>query len=113
MTDNLRGIIAVLISSVAFVLNDVCVKLASDELPSGEIIIVRGVLATAMLAAGALWGASTLFTAALSTAGQPADGTLLADGSPAITNSVSVTPNSDLKYTFSSFVLTGTVDQSD
>jgi drug/metabolite transporter (DMT)-like permease len=52
MTDNLRGIVAVLISSVAFVLNDVCVKLASDELPSGEIIIVRGVLATAMLAAG-------------------------------------------------------------
>ena len=52
MTDNLRGIVAVLISSVAFVLNDVCVKLASDELPSGEIIIVRGVLATAMLAVG-------------------------------------------------------------
>ena len=52
MTDNLRGILAVLVSSVAFVLNDVCVKLVSDELPSGEIIIVRGVLATAMLAAG-------------------------------------------------------------
>ena len=52
MTDNLRGIVAVLISSVAFVVNDVCVKLVSDELPSGEIIIVRGVLATAMLAAG-------------------------------------------------------------
>ena len=52
MTDNLRGIVAVLISSIAFVLNDVSVKLASDELPSGEIIIVRGVLATAMLAAG-------------------------------------------------------------
>lgn len=41
------------------------------------------------------------------------DGTLLADASPAITNSVSVTPNSDLKYTFSSFVLTGTVDPND
>jgi drug/metabolite transporter (DMT)-like permease len=52
MTDNLRGILAVLVSSVAFVLNDVCVKLVSDELPSGEILIVRGVLATAMLAAG-------------------------------------------------------------
>ena len=52
MTDNLRGIVAVLISSVAFVVNDVCVKLVSDELPSGEIIIVRGLLATAMLAAG-------------------------------------------------------------
>jgi len=52
MTDNLRGIVAVLVSSVAFVLNDVCVKLVSDELPSGEILVVRGVLATAMLAAG-------------------------------------------------------------
>jgi drug/metabolite transporter (DMT)-like permease len=52
MTDNLRGILAVLVSSVAFIFNDVCVKLVSDELPSGEIIIVRGVLATAMLAAG-------------------------------------------------------------
>ena len=52
MTDNLRGIVAVLVSSVAFVLNDVCVKLASAELPSGEILVVRGVLATAMLAVG-------------------------------------------------------------
>ena len=43
MTDNLRGILAVLVSSVAFIFNDVCVKLVSDELPSGEIIIVRGV----------------------------------------------------------------------
>ena len=58
MTDNLRGIVAVLVSSVAFVLNDVCVKLVSDELPSGEILVVRGVLATAMLAAGVVaWGA--------------------------------------------------------
>jgi drug/metabolite transporter (DMT)-like permease len=52
MTDNLRGIIAVLISAAAFVINDAMVKLLSDELPSGEIIVVRGVLATALLAAG-------------------------------------------------------------
>jgi drug/metabolite transporter (DMT)-like permease len=37
---------------VAFVLNDTCVKLVSAELPSGEILVVRGVLATAMLAVG-------------------------------------------------------------
>lgn len=59
MTDNLRGIIAVLVASAAFVLNDAFVKLVSAELPSGEIIVVRGVLATAMLAAGvAVFGAA-------------------------------------------------------
>ena len=52
MTDNLRGIIAVLIASAAFVINDAIVKLVSAELPSGEIIVVRGVLATILLAAG-------------------------------------------------------------
>jgi drug/metabolite transporter (DMT)-like permease len=67
VTDNLRGIIAVLIASTAFVVNDAAVKLVSDELPSGEIIVVRGVLATALLAVGvAMLGAarplSVLFT---------------------------------------------------
>ena len=52
MTDNLRGIIAVLIASAAFVINDAIVKLVSAELPSGEIIVVRGVLATILLTAG-------------------------------------------------------------
>ena len=56
MTDNLRGILAVLVGSTAFVLNDAMVKLVSAELPSGEIIILRGMLATAMLMAGvACW----------------------------------------------------------
>jgi drug/metabolite transporter (DMT)-like permease len=59
VTDNLRGIIAVLIASTAFVVNDAAVKLVSDELPSGEIIVVRGVLATALLAVGvAMLGAA-------------------------------------------------------
>jgi drug/metabolite transporter (DMT)-like permease len=53
VTDNLRGILAVLIGSFAFVLNDALVKLVSAELPSGEIIVLRGVLATIMLFAGA------------------------------------------------------------
>jgi len=52
MTDNLRAVLAVLIGSTAFVLNDAMVKLVSSELPSGEIIVVRGVLATAMLVVG-------------------------------------------------------------
>ena len=52
MTDNLRGILAVLIASTAFVMNDALVKLVSAELPSGEIIVVRGLLATGMLTVG-------------------------------------------------------------
>ena len=52
MTDNLRGIVAVLIGSTAFVLNDAIVKLVSAELPAGEIIVVRGLIATAMLTVG-------------------------------------------------------------
>ena len=54
MTDNLRGILAVLVACTAFVLNDALVKLLSAELPSGEIIVVRGVLATAMLVVGVI-----------------------------------------------------------
>lgn len=67
MTDNLRGILAVLSASTAFVLNDAVVKLLAAELPSGEILVVRGVLATGMLVAGvvamgALRPLSLLFT---------------------------------------------------
>lgn len=52
MNDNLRGIVSVLIASTAFVLNDALVKLMSAELPSGEIIIIRGVMATVLLCVG-------------------------------------------------------------
>ena len=50
MTDNLRGILAVLIGSTAFVLNDAFVKLASPELPASQINAVRGLIATVLLA---------------------------------------------------------------
>lgn len=52
MSANLRGILAVLVASTAFVLNDALIKLVSDELPASEIIVVRGMLATLMLIAG-------------------------------------------------------------
>lgn len=52
MTDNLRGILAILIASTAYVFHDAMAKLLTDELPSGEIIIVRGMIANAMLIAG-------------------------------------------------------------
>ncbi len=47
---SLRGIAAMIASQVAFILNDACIKLASDQLPMGEIIFVRGVIAAAFMA---------------------------------------------------------------
>lgn len=54
MTDNLRGIVTVVISSIAYVFNDAMVKLAASELPIGEIIVLRGILSTGLLAIGAI-----------------------------------------------------------
>jgi drug/metabolite transporter (DMT)-like permease len=59
MTDNLRGILAVLIASTAFVMHDAMAKLLTAELPSSEIILVRGLIGNAMMIAGVfLLGAS-------------------------------------------------------
>jgi len=52
VTENARGIIAILAASTAFVVGDAMVKLTTAELPSGEIICLRGLIATAMLAIG-------------------------------------------------------------
>lgn len=52
MTDNLRGILAVLTASTAYVLHDSMAKLLSEELAISEVIIVRGLIGTAMLIAG-------------------------------------------------------------
>jgi drug/metabolite transporter (DMT)-like permease len=52
MTDNLRGILAILIGSTAFVGHDATIKLVSAELPSGEIVILRGLIATGMMLIG-------------------------------------------------------------
>ena len=54
MNDNARGILSVLTASTAFVINDAMVKLASAELPSREIIFIRGALATVMMSIGVL-----------------------------------------------------------
>jgi drug/metabolite transporter (DMT)-like permease len=54
MSANLRGILAVLLASTAFVLNDALIKLVSAELPTSEILILRGILATLLLIAGVL-----------------------------------------------------------
>lgn len=49
MTDNMRGILAILAASAAFVLNDTLVKLVTAELPTGELIAIRGAMATALI----------------------------------------------------------------
>jgi drug/metabolite transporter (DMT)-like permease len=46
---NLTGILAMLASMAAFVVNDTCVKLASSSLPIGEIIALRNGAATLYL----------------------------------------------------------------
>jgi drug/metabolite transporter (DMT)-like permease len=49
MNDNLRGILAMTASATGFVLNDALVKLATEELPTGEIILLRGLIATSIM----------------------------------------------------------------
>jgi drug/metabolite transporter (DMT)-like permease len=51
LTENLKGILAILTGSAAFVVNDAIVKLLTADLPAGEIIVVRGFMATLMLVA--------------------------------------------------------------
>lgn len=55
MTDNLRGIAAMLASATGFVINDTMMKLATDELPTGELIVIRGAMATALIGLAAWW----------------------------------------------------------
>ena len=51
LSENRRGIISMLIAMFGFITNDACVKLAGETLPLGMIIFVRGMMASAMLAA--------------------------------------------------------------
>jgi len=47
--ENSRGIFAMLASMAFFIGNDTLVKLASANLPTGEIIFIRGLMATALV----------------------------------------------------------------
>ena len=44
-----RGIFFMLAAMAAFIFNDTCVKLASEELPTGQIIFIRGLIATPLV----------------------------------------------------------------
>jgi len=50
MNDNLKGILAMLASATGFVANDATVKFITEELPNGQIIFLRGIVATALMA---------------------------------------------------------------
>jgi len=47
--ENLRGIIGITAANLLFLINDVLIKLASDELSLGQILFIRGLFATALL----------------------------------------------------------------
>jgi drug/metabolite transporter (DMT)-like permease len=47
--ENLRGILAITACNALFLMGDTLVKLASSELPLGEIVFLRGIFAVALL----------------------------------------------------------------
>lgn len=60
ISENLRGIIAMMAAMAVFVVNDTFVKIAAGDLPVGEAIFIRGLFITAFCATlvvrgGALW----------------------------------------------------------
>jgi hypothetical protein len=48
---NRAGIVAMLRAMAAFSVSDTCVKLATVQLPTSEIMVLRGVIATALVSA--------------------------------------------------------------
>lgn len=50
MTDTVRGILAILASSTGFAVNDALVKIVTTDLPNSQIIVLRGAMATLILA---------------------------------------------------------------
>jgi drug/metabolite transporter (DMT)-like permease len=49
MSDNVKGVFAMLASAAGFVVNDATVKFVTTELPDGEIIFLRGLIATSLM----------------------------------------------------------------
>lgn len=52
---NRRGILAMIGAMTAFVINDAFVKYASQSLPGGQLIVIRGLFAIVFLFGGAWW----------------------------------------------------------
>lgn len=53
--DNVRGIVAMLLCCLSFILNDTMVKAAGETLPLGQVILWRGVASTLMVGVVAWW----------------------------------------------------------
>lgn len=45
---NIRGIVAMMLSQLSFIINDTLIKIATRELPGGEAIFIRGLFAFAL-----------------------------------------------------------------
>src|SRR5437763_7706259 len=60
-SENLRGIAAMLASTAVFVLNDTLLKIATEALPTGEAIFLRG-LFTTLFCASLVVGSGSLGT---------------------------------------------------
>ena len=50
MTDNLRGALAMMASMATFTLNDACIKWLAQGLPTFQVVALRGVAATVLIA---------------------------------------------------------------
>ena len=59
MTDNLRGALFMMASMATFTLNDACLKRLAQDLPTFQVVAIRGVGATALVAALA-WATGAL-----------------------------------------------------
>jgi drug/metabolite transporter (DMT)-like permease len=55
MSDNLRGILAMMLSMFAFNIGDTLFKVMGVTLPVGEMLLVRGIFATAIMLVAAWW----------------------------------------------------------
>lgn len=49
MNNNIKGVLAMLASATGFVLNDALIKFMTSELPNGQIIFLRGLVATSIM----------------------------------------------------------------
>ncbi len=65
---NVVGIITMLAAMLAYCANDTCVKLATERLPLGEVIVMRNVSASLIVLAYALWRGGLSWPAAAPTA---------------------------------------------
>jgi drug/metabolite transporter (DMT)-like permease len=53
--ENLRGITAMVLSNLLFLINDASVKVVNDAMPIGQILFLRGAIATVLIGSMVLW----------------------------------------------------------